>query len=409
LVKAKPAHAIVAVVMGLVITQVQASPASWQQTGAPNESWSSVASSADGSRLVAAANGPIYTSTDSGATWQQTSAPFTNWVAVASSGDGTKLVAVVDGGLIYSSTNAGGAWTATTAPSRQWKSAACSGDGTHQVAVCAQGFLDGGIYLSSNSGDTWALASAPGTGWYSVASSADGTKLAAMTTDSLTPAGPYGWVYVSADAGRTWTQSARVQWPTSLASSADGTRLMAATGEQGFTFSGGLMLSTDSGATWAKALTNAPVHVWSSAVTSADGSQLAVGTGGLFSSQIVGPVYTSSDSGLTWSTSDSPVKYWTALAMSADGGRVVAAAKDEGIYTRQTTPSPSLSIATSGGKAVISWRVPSTTFELEENSHPTGTNWTLVGTAPSLNFTNLQHQVTVSVTGNSVFYRLRSF
>jgi hypothetical protein len=107
----------------------------------------------------------------------------------------------VDGGLIYSSTNAGGAWTATTAPNRQWQSVASSGDGTRLVGAYAQGFLDGGIYISSNSGNDWTLATTPSTGWYSVASSADGTKLAAMTTDLLTPAGPFGWIYTSADAG----------------------------------------------------------------------------------------------------------------------------------------------------------------------------------------------------------------
>jgi hypothetical protein len=128
---------------------------------------------------------------------------------------------------------------------------------------------------------------------------------------------PASWQHTSAPS-ESWT---------SVASSADGTRLVAAIGEQGFTFSGSLLLSADSGATWAEALTNAPVRVWSSAATSADGSQLAMGTGGVFSSQIVGLVYTSTDSGLTWSTSDSPVEYWAALAMSADGGRVVAASQ----------------------------------------------------------------------------------
>jgi hypothetical protein len=199
-----------------------------------------------------------------------------------------------------------------------------------------------------------------------------------------------------------------VQWPTSLASSADGTRLVAAIGEQGFTFSGSLLLSADSAATWTEALTNAPVHVWSSAATSADGIQLAVGTGGRFSAPIVGPVYTSTDSGLTWSTSGSPDEYWAALAMSADGGKLVAAAKDGGIYVLQTVPIPSLSITASSGNAVISWTIPSTSFGLQESSNLTGTNWTQVETVPSLNYTNLHDQVAVPITGNSAFYRLKS-
>jgi hypothetical protein len=59
--------------------------------------------------------------------------------------------------------------------------------------------------------------------------------------------------------------------------------------------------------------------------------------------------------------------------------------------------------------AVISWTIPSTSFELQENSELTGTNCTQVGTALSVNFTNLHNQVTVPITGNSAFYRLQGF
>jgi len=65
--------------------------------------WSSVASSADGKRLIAAdLDGFIYTSTDSGASWTPR---FTNlnWRAVASSADGTKLVAATAVQEIYTS------------------------------------------------------------------------------------------------------------------------------------------------------------------------------------------------------------------------------------------------------------------------------------------------------------------
>jgi hypothetical protein len=64
-----------------------------------------VASSADGTKLVAVANlfpdgGYIYTSADSGATWTQTGTQQ-DWSSVASSADGTKLVAVANAGYIY--------------------------------------------------------------------------------------------------------------------------------------------------------------------------------------------------------------------------------------------------------------------------------------------------------------------
>jgi hypothetical protein len=73
-----------------------------------NRNWSAAASSADGSRLVAAGYGTqIYTSTDSGVTWTARDSSR-NWSAVASSADGSRLVAAEYGygygGQIYTST-----------------------------------------------------------------------------------------------------------------------------------------------------------------------------------------------------------------------------------------------------------------------------------------------------------------
>src|SRR5579859_6161768 len=80
----------------------------WTLTSAPITNWTSVASSADGSKLAAViGGGGIYTSPDSGATWIAASVPRTNWQAVACSTDGAKLVAVVNGGGIFISTNSG--------------------------------------------------------------------------------------------------------------------------------------------------------------------------------------------------------------------------------------------------------------------------------------------------------------
>ena len=73
-------------------------------------SWQSVASSADGTKLVAVAQGDqIYTSTDSGATWNPRDSARVSGQSVASSADGTKLVAVEVqfAGQIYTSTDSG--------------------------------------------------------------------------------------------------------------------------------------------------------------------------------------------------------------------------------------------------------------------------------------------------------------
>ena len=81
----------------------------WTLTSAPRGDWSSVASSADGTRLAAGSSeGPIYVSPDSGTTWTQTGSPGKPWSSMALTADGSNLIAVApaeqpagDGGAIY--------------------------------------------------------------------------------------------------------------------------------------------------------------------------------------------------------------------------------------------------------------------------------------------------------------------
>ena len=159
----------------------------WTPIPAPiHKAWGAIASSADGTKLVAVpAFSPIYTSTNSGATWRTTSTPSLWWTSVASSADGTKLFAAVGGvgdikGPIYRSLDSGNTWTQTSAPIDGWSSLASSADGTKVVAAVGKGLITGSIYTSTNSGDTWTSNSVPIQFWNSVTSSADGNKLAAV-------------------------------------------------------------------------------------------------------------------------------------------------------------------------------------------------------------------------------------
>ena len=204
-------------------------PGQEQSTGGGLPNWTSIASSADGTKMAAVeSSAGICTSTNSGDTWAQTSAPSAAWSSIASSADGTQLAATVDGGVndgggIYTSTNSGGTWTQTSAPGSGpfdrvgWSSIASSADGTKLAAVVNN---RGGIYTSTNSGGTWTQTSAPSTDWSSIASSADGIKLAAVVLS--------GGIYTSTDSGVTWNQTSApgAGW-LSIASSADGTRLAA--------------------------------------------------------------------------------------------------------------------------------------------------------------------------------------
>jgi hypothetical protein len=323
---------------------------------------------------------------------------------VTSSADGTKLVALAyvtnsSSSLFYVSTNAGANWTNPNGPTNCFD-IACSADGTKVVAV-GEYTSPGNIYTSTNSGFTWTQTSAPSAGWVSVASSADGTKLVAEVVN--------GGIYRSTNSGATWTVTTA---PTAsyqgIACSTDGRILVAASaGPSG----GGLYTSTNAGVTWTEA--NVGLGVWESCASSADGTKLAV------TDWFGGGIYVSSNSGVTWTQpAGQPTLDWGWLALSADGNQLLATTGPQSstvegnangsIYTLQTTPTPSLSLAPSATNAVLSWTIPSLNFVLRQNSDLTTTNWTNVATPPVLNLTNLQNQVIVPPpSSGNLFYRLK--
>jgi len=297
------------------------------QSWTPHDSiraWSSVASSADGTKLVAmvgdtlSASGYIYTSTDSGVTWTPRATDHARqWVSVASSSDGTKLVAANYAGSwspgIYTSINSGASWTLQKSIS-SCSAVASSADGTKLVAAINNGQL----YTSANSGSagSWTARDSARI-WSAVASSADGTKLAAAVNG--------GQIYTSTNSGANWAASAGSQslnW-TALACSADGSRLLAtASGSQ-------VYLSVDGGATWTATVQPA-TGAWSCAASSADGSRLAIAYG----DTTAGHVSTSSDSGATWLQRTSTTNAaWSCLASSANGSKLAGAINGGLIYT----------------------------------------------------------------------------
>jgi len=145
----------------------------------PTASWTGVASSADGTRFYATAQnfpyGQIYASTNSGLTWAPTGASTNDgYLSIASSADGSHLVASGFNG-IYTSTNFGGAWTSNNVPIGPWLSVASSADGTRLLASSQTS-----IYTSTNSGASWVSNDVPKAIWTTVASSADGGLLTAV-------------------------------------------------------------------------------------------------------------------------------------------------------------------------------------------------------------------------------------
>ncbi len=259
---------------------------------ASSQYWSSVAVSADGTKMAATVgnragtsyNGYIWTSTDSGASWgtQSSSSGSKQWVSIASSANGSNLVAAVYNGYLYVSSDAGKTWPLVGTTNLYWTSVASSADGTRLVAV-ANG---GQIYTSTNSGSSWQQRTNNASlAWNAVASSADGSRLVATLGN--------GSIYISPDSGATWTLiSTTTASGSFVASSSDGNRLVAAYGST--TVSGNIYTSTDSGASWAMA-GNAPSAEWLGVASSSDGSLLAAVVYG-------GKIYVSSQASTTTGT-----------------------------------------------------------------------------------------------------------
>jgi hypothetical protein len=106
---------------------------------------------------------------------------------------------------------------------------------------------------------------------------------------------------------------------------------------------GQIYTSTDSGVTWTP---RESARNWHSAASSADGVKLAA-------VELGGQIHTSSDSGVTWTPRES-ARDWRSVAASADGVKLVAGVGGGQIYTSgpgQVSPpvaAPLVGLASSG-------------------------------------------------------------
>jgi hypothetical protein len=280
---------------------------SWVPRGSI-QNWLEVASSADGSHLVAIpAGGQIYTSSDAGVTWTEQASGTQYWTAVASSADGTKLVALSSIGYIYTSSNSGITWTPQVAAgSQSWQTVASSADGTELAAVSRDINTGiGSIYTSSNSGLSWTLQVAPAFLWASIASSADGTHLVVSGEDGFGDTE----IYISSNSGASWAPSfaTGVGVFGSVVCSTDCSHIAAAS-------YAGIAISTDSGTTWTIDSTGTD---WSTIAMSADGNTV-------FAGGVATAVTMSTDAGRTWMQLNSGIG-WSGITCSADGTRLLGA------------------------------------------------------------------------------------
>jgi hypothetical protein len=395
----------------------------WTLTSAPTEAWAAVASSADGTRLIAApGNGPIYLSTDSGATWSSNQTPVAAWAAVASSTNGGCLFAASAGRLFYVSTNSGATWSSTNSFSTNtwahWASAACSSDGTKLVAASGYGPDGVAIVTSSDSAVTCRVLTHGSLTIFpigaferagGVASSADGSNVVAGTANLFSGNLTGGDFFASSDSGVHWSQipwngsgSAAVGW-SAIASSANGSNLVAVamppnfSGPPWFTE---VLTSTNGGVSWISRV--ALEENWTAVASSADGERLVA----VNSTANLSGIYTSTNAGDSWIPHDLPGGAinlsWTSVAGSADGSRLVAAS-GQGIYVSQ--PLPVMSLTSFGGNVVMGWPSTARSFGLRQSSDIT-TGWVAPQGSPIL--TNGWYQWSTSPTNAATFYRLAS-
>jgi len=226
-------------VAGGVIWTSADTGASWLPSPVPATNWVSIGSSASGQTLVATFGGDrTYSSQDWGANWTSN---LVHSTSVASSADGTKLAAAAFSGGIVTSTNSGVTWQMTSAPSNDWVSLACSADGVKLVAGNFS-YLTGDtnrIYISTNSGAAWTPSNMPDApqDLVAIASSADGKRLVVLAAFPFYPSTPQ--MYVSVDGRATWTKTGPpdINW-TSMAMSADGYQIVASAGPTPLTLVG---------------------------------------------------------------------------------------------------------------------------------------------------------------------------
>jgi hypothetical protein len=125
-----------------------------------------------------------------------------------------------------------------------------------------------------------------------------------------------------ANAAGSWVERANSDsrnW-LSIASSSDGKNLAAVVG-----YGGGIFTSTNSGATWTE--TNAGNRDWSSIASSSDGTTLVAAV-------TYGGIYRSTNSGLSWTLlANAQNRNWSAVTSSANGEKIFACESGGSIWS----------------------------------------------------------------------------
>jgi len=304
------------IILTAIFLPVPLYAATWNASLNQKQIWQAITSSADGSKIFAAAyNGNIFTSTDGGANWTEVLDTTHAWQDITIADDGSVGAAIAaNGGDVYVSKDSGATWNPTSAGQRGWTSVASSKNGDVLLAAAN----DGTIHISRDRGDTWSIStttaidSAAAVPFIFTDISDDSQKLIAT-------AYPLGFVLTSVDGGGTWNVQdslGEAKW-TSVSISADGSTFFAARAD------GTVFVSTD-GSSWQEK-TKLGGELWWVKTLKNNNENVFVG-------MLLGSVYRSIDGGVTWSDVSINSKSWLDVAIADNGRKIIGATYEDFIY-----------------------------------------------------------------------------
>jgi hypothetical protein len=127
--------------------------------------------------------------------------------------------------------------------------------------------------------------------------------------------------------------------------------------------------STNSGITWTS--NNLPIASWISVASSIDGDKVVAAGSALSGGQRF--IYTSTNSGQTWVSNNVPSTIWNSVASSADGNKLIAIAGSllQSIYT-----------STNGGTTWVSNSAPTKSWRAAATSADGNKSFSAVGNFP---------------------------